>query len=52
LQRLADTFNQYIVIDNVKTAPRAKTMALDPKPHRVFLSTTEDAQFEVLVLER
>jgi hypothetical protein len=34
----------------VKTAPRAKTMALDRKTHRLFLSTVENGQFEVLVV--
>ena len=45
-----DSPDKYSLIENVKTAPRAKTMALDPKTHRVFLSTAEDGQFEVLVL--
>jgi len=40
----------YSVIENVKTAPRAKTMALDPKTHQLFLSTAESGQFEVLVV--
>jgi hypothetical protein len=30
--------------------PKAKTLALDPKTHRVFLSTAEAEQFEVLVV--
>jgi len=45
-----DSPDKYSVIDNVKTLLRAKTMALDPKTHRVFLSAAEDGQFEVLVL--
>jgi DNA-binding beta-propeller fold protein YncE len=45
-----DSPDTYSVVENVKTAPRAKTMALDPKTHRVFLPTAEDGQFEVLVL--
>jgi DNA-binding beta-propeller fold protein YncE len=40
----------YSVVETVKTLPRAKTMALDPKTHRLFLSTAEDGQFEVLVV--
>jgi DNA-binding beta-propeller fold protein YncE len=40
----------YSVVDNVKTLPRAKTMALDAKTHRLFLSTAQAGQFEVLVL--
>jgi DNA-binding beta-propeller fold protein YncE len=40
----------YSVVQTVKTAPRAKTMAFDPKTHRIFLSTAENGQFEVLVV--
>lgn len=40
----------YSVVQTVKTAPRAKTMAFDPKTHQLFLSTEEDGQFEVLVV--
>jgi hypothetical protein len=32
--------------------PKAKTMALDPKTHQLFLSTAEGGQFEVLVVGR
>jgi YVTN family beta-propeller protein len=42
----------YSVVQTVKTLPRAKTMALDPKTHRLFLSTAENGQFEVLVVSR
>jgi YVTN family beta-propeller protein len=42
--------DKYSVVETVKTAPRAKTMALDPKTHRLFLSTAENGQFEVLVV--
>jgi YVTN family beta-propeller protein len=42
--------DKYSVVDTVKTLPRAKTMALDPKTHRLFLSTAESGQFEVLVV--
>jgi len=45
-----DTPDQYSSVETVKTAPRAKTMALDPKTHRLFLSTAESGQFEVLVV--
>jgi YVTN family beta-propeller protein len=44
--------DKYSVVENVKTLPRAKTMALDPKTHRLFLSTAEAGQFEVLVVGR
>lgn len=42
--------DQYAVSETVKTLPKAKTMALDPKTHRLFLSTAESGQFEVLVV--
>ncbi len=45
-----DTPDKYSVVETVKTLPRAKTMALDPKTHRLFLSTAEAGQFEVLVV--
>jgi YVTN family beta-propeller protein len=40
----------YAVVETVKTLPRAKTMALDPKTHQLFLSTAENGRFEVLVV--
>jgi YVTN family beta-propeller protein len=45
-----DSPDKYTVVENVKTVPKAKTMALDPKTHRLFLSTAEAGQFEVLVV--
>ena len=42
--------DKYSVVETVKTLPKAKTMALDPKTHRLFLSTAESDQFEVLVV--
>ena len=45
-----DSPDQYSVVETVKTLPRAKTMALDPKTHQLFLSTAESGQFEVLVV--
>jgi DNA-binding beta-propeller fold protein YncE len=42
--------DQYSALETVKTLPRAKTMALDPKTHQLFLSTAESGQFEVLVV--
>jgi len=33
--------DKYSVLETVKTAPRARTMELDPKTHRVFLVTAE-----------
>jgi DNA-binding beta-propeller fold protein YncE len=45
-----ETPDKYSVFENVKTLPRAKTMALDQKTHRLFLSTAESNNFEVLVV--
>jgi YVTN family beta-propeller protein len=47
-----DSPDTYSLVETVKTVPRAKTMALDPKTHRLFLSTAENGQFEVLVVGR
>ncbi len=46
----SDSKDKYSVVENVKTLPRAKTMALDPKTHQLFLSTAEAGQFEVLMV--
>jgi DNA-binding beta-propeller fold protein YncE len=45
-----DSPDKYSVVENVKTLPRAKTMALDAKTHQLFLSTAEAGQFEVLMV--
>ncbi len=45
-----DSPDKYSVVETVKTLPKAKTMALDPKTHHLFLSTAENGQFEVLVV--
>jgi YVTN family beta-propeller protein len=42
--------DKYSIAETVKTLPRAKTSVLDPKTHKLFLSTTESGQFEVLVV--
>jgi DNA-binding beta-propeller fold protein YncE len=47
-----DSPDKYSVVETVKTVPRAKTMALDPQTHQLFLSTAENGQFEVLVVGR
>ena len=44
--------DKYSVVETVKTLPRAKTMALDPKTHQLFLATAEAGQFEALVVEK
>jgi DNA-binding beta-propeller fold protein YncE len=45
-----DSPDKYSAVETVKTLPHAKTLALDPKTHRLFLSTEESGQFEVLVV--
>jgi len=45
-----DAADQYTAIDTIHTAPRAKTMAFDPATRRLYLSTEESGQFEVLVV--
>jgi len=47
-----DSPDKYSAVETVKTLPRAKTLALDPKTHQLFLSTAEAGQFEVLVVGR
>jgi YVTN family beta-propeller protein len=47
-----DNADKYSSVETVKTVPRAKTAALDPKTHQLFLSTIESGQFEVLVVGR
>jgi len=45
-----ESADKYSMVETVKTLPKAKTMALDPKTHQLFLSTAEGTQFEVLVV--
>src|SRR5262249_20857706 len=47
-----DSKDKYSIVQTVKTVPRARTIALDLKTQRAFLSTIEDGQFEVLVVGR
>jgi YVTN family beta-propeller protein len=47
-----DSPDKYSVVETVKTLPRAKTMAMDPKTHQLFLSTAENGKFEVLVVSK
>jgi len=42
--------DKYSLAETVKTIPRAKTSALDPRTHELFLSTVESGQFEVLIV--
>ncbi len=45
-----DSADKYSAVETVKTLPRAKTMAFDPKSKQLFLSPAESGQFEVLVV--
>jgi YVTN family beta-propeller protein len=45
-----DSPDKYSVAQTVKTVRGARTLAMDMKTHRLFLSTIEDGQFEVLVV--
>ena len=47
-----DSADRYTAIDTIQTAPRAKTMAFDPASKRIYLSTVESGQFEILVVGR
>src|SRR5271157_1627607 len=47
-----DSPDHYTAVDTIQTAPRAKTMALDPVTKRLYLSTAESGQFEILVVGR
>ena len=47
-----ETPGKYSIVESVKTLPRAKTMALDPKTHQLFLSTEESGQFVVMVVSK
>ncbi len=45
-----DSPDHYTAVDTIKTAPRAKTMTLDQATKRLYLSTAETGQFEILVV--
>ena len=45
-----DSPDHYSAMDTIKTAPRAKTMTFDPVTKRLYLSTAEAGQFEILVV--
>src|SRR5271166_1643991 len=47
-----DSPDRYTAIDTIQTAPRAKTMTFDPATKRLYLSTAESGQFEILVVGR
>jgi len=36
-----DAKDKFVVVENVKTQPRARTMALDTKTHKVYLPTAQ-----------
>ncbi|HEV2731733.1 MAG TPA: hypothetical protein VGV15_17015 [Terriglobales bacterium] len=45
-----ESADHYAPVETVQTAPRAKTMALDSASKRLYLSTAEEGQFEILVV--
>ena len=45
-----DSPDHYSAVDIIQTAPKAKTMTLDPATKRLYLSTAEAGQFEILVV--
>jgi DNA-binding beta-propeller fold protein YncE len=45
-----DSPDAYTVVDTIHTAPKAKTMTFDPATKRLYLSTAEAGQFEILVV--
>jgi len=45
-----DSPDKYSVAQTVKTVRGARTLAMDMKTRRLFLSTIENGQFEVLVV--
>jgi DNA-binding beta-propeller fold protein YncE len=47
-----DSADKYSVADTIATLPRAKTMTFDPTTKRLYLSTVEGGQFEILVVGR
>ncbi len=47
-----DSPDKYSAAETVKTLPHAKTMAYDSKTGKIFLSTMENGQFEVLIVAR
>jgi DNA-binding beta-propeller fold protein YncE len=45
-----DSPDKYHVVENVKTQPRAKTLALDLKTHQLFLPAIVSGSFKILVV--
>jgi YVTN family beta-propeller protein len=42
--------DKYTLLESVVTAPKAKTMTMDMKTHRLWIPSIEDGQFTILVL--
>jgi hypothetical protein len=42
--------DKYTLLENVTTAPKAKTMTMDMKTHRLWIPSIEDGKFTILVL--
>jgi DNA-binding beta-propeller fold protein YncE len=47
-----DSPDTYSALENIPTAQGAKTMALDPKTHRLFVPSLRSGQFSILVFDR
>ena len=47
-----DSADQYTALEAIPTAQASKTMALDPKTHRLYVPSMRAGQFTILVLER
>ena len=44
-----DSPDKLTVVQTLKTQPRARTMTLDPKTHKIYLATGAGGNFRVLV---
>jgi DNA-binding beta-propeller fold protein YncE len=47
-----DSPDAYTSLENIPTAQGAKTMALDPKTHRLFVPSLRSGQFSILIFDR
>jgi hypothetical protein len=47
-----DSPDKYSIVENVKTQPRARTMAIDTKTHKIYLPTAEFGQAPAPTKER
>lgn len=47
-----DNADKYTFLENVPTIIGSKTMALDPKTHRLFVPALQSGEFSILILDR